>query len=136
MTFQCKTLVRASRKQHRCEYCRCMIPTGASYCRLAGEYEGVFFSVSGHVDCCDMWNAAYPVYAEYSEGMPFDLYEAVCGDEARDYALYELGQWRGQFPHAVCRIELRLQIGDQRAIERHKSAGFEPDLEPWEVLHS
>lgn len=136
MTFHSTTLVRSSRKPHRCEYCGCQIPAGSPVVRVAGKHDGDFYTASGHEDCKRLWDAAYPIYAEYGEGMAFNLYEAICGDECREIALGELNHWRGQFPHVICRIELGLQQCDQREIERQRAAGFEPDLEPWEALHS
>lgn len=134
-SFQSQTSTTA-RKHHRCDFCHGWIAPGGQYQRKAGKWDGDFYTAKAHLDCADLWAEAYPIYADYGEGMPFDLYEAICGDEARETALEEIGRWRGRYPHVVCRIELRLQLSDQRMIERHRAAGFSPELDPWEVLHS
>lgn len=135
MTFQSYTTFTA-KKRHRCEHCRGDILPGARYIRAVGVHDGQFYAGKLHLDCNAMWNEAYRIYADYSEGMPWDLLEAICGDEGRQYQLAELNTWRGQYPHVVCRLELRMQKSDIRAIDRHRADGFDPDLEPWEELHS
>lgn len=99
----------ASRKPHRCDYCRGTIPAGTRYLKIAGEWQGDFYSARGHIDCRDLWNALYDEYADHGEGMAFDLpvvlREAVSPCEAQE----SLDTHRGYFPHAVNRIEWRLR---------------------------
>lgn len=133
--FDCHTQ-RMARKHLRCDYCKGWISPGTSYTKRSGKWGGEFFSALAHQDCFAMWNDAYSVYGDPYDGMPFDLYEAICGDEGREQQIAELNHWRGNYPHVVCRIELRMQISDQREIERQRAAGFEPELSPWEILHA
>lgn len=77
------------------------------------------------------------IYADmYGDGMPWDLREAICGDEGPEWAQIELDGWRGQFPHVICRIELRTTKAAWRWIDRMRAEGFDYHPEPHEDLYS
>lgn len=136
MTFTSHTL-HTSRKHHICNMCGGTISPGAQYWRMAGKWEGDFFAGKAHTDCRDMWNAAYPIYADmYGDGMCWDLHDAIVGDECPDIMAVEFNAWRGRFPHVICRMELRMTQSAWRHIDRMRAEGFDYHPEPHEELYS
>jgi len=126
--FQTKTIIHRPRVDHICEYCGGVIPKAQSHVYFAGKWNGEFYTARGHHDCIAMWNECYPIYADFCEGMPFSLQEAI---DDRD----ELLLWRGQYPHVICRIELGWQKSDIKLTHRiltERSLRLDPD----EYLHS
>jgi hypothetical protein len=106
VSFSCVT-THTARKVHRCEYCRGSIPIGTRHVKLAGKWEGDFYSGRGHEDCRQLWHALYNEFAG-DEGMAWDLPE-VLTDWMPHEAQQSLDAQRGYFPHAVNRIEFRLR---------------------------
>ena len=51
MTFHAETIIRKTRKPHRCEYCQSTIPAGSACRKEAGVWEGDFYAGYGHLDC-------------------------------------------------------------------------------------
>lgn len=82
-----------SRKSHRCEICGTEIPSRTKYLKSWGVFDGRWWEAKAHHDCADM-------HAHHNRGRSED-------DQCDDYYLDE---YRGRWPHAVCRIELRQQI--------------------------
>jgi len=77
-----------ARKAHQCQVCGCEIELGTTYHRQAGVYDGSWQSWWAHSDCAEMhWH--------HNDGRMED-------DQCDDYYLSE---YRGFWPHAVCRIE-------------------------------
>jgi hypothetical protein len=98
-----------ARIPHRCVFCRCTIPAGTKYVKLAGRWMGDFYSGKGHPDCRELWNALYADWSDPWEGMAWDIPE-VLGDSGDMYAMQEaLDTQRGFLPHAVNRVEFRLR---------------------------
>lgn len=80
-------------KTHECQVCGCPIPKGAVHHYQTGAYDGSIQSWRVHSDCAEMhWH--------HNEGRMED-------DQCDDYYLDE---YRGFWPHAVCRIELRIEM--------------------------
>ena len=129
MTFQTKTTIKAGRKSHHCDYCGSAIPVGSPSVKIAQIWDGDFNSNRGHVDCVDLWDMAFNDHGDCNDGMDIDLSEAIGGDECRAIKQECLDAYRGYFPHAICRIELRWQRGDIACRERYRALGFEPDAE-------
>lgn len=129
MTFASETVVKRTRKDHRCEFCCTTIPAGSEMLRLAGHWDGDFYTAKAHPDCRAMWIAAFNDFGDPWEGMVFDLVEAMIGDCTADEGQDILDAYRGRFPHPVCRIELRLLKSRLRHAEKIRARGFEPDPE-------
>lgn len=111
MTWFRNDTVRTARKPHTCDAgCRQPIMPGEPYLRIAGVWEGDFFSATMHADCSDLSDALRECFDPYGEGMPWSLVE--CFSEAglssreRDEILSEV---RGSYPRAVCRLELAMR---------------------------
>ena len=85
LTFQYLKAIKA----HRCHVCWQDITRGTVYHYQTGVYDGSWQLWRAHSDCAEMhWH--------HNEGRQED-------DQADDYYLNE---YRGHWPHAVCRIEL------------------------------
>lgn len=97
-----------ARKPHCCAYCHQTIPAGARYVKMAGKWEGDFFSGRGHIDCRELWLALYDGWA-WDEGMPWDITEVFTESGEIGEAQQALNAQRGFFPHAVNRIEFALR---------------------------
>jgi hypothetical protein len=106
--FQSETL-HVARVSHRCAHCRCAIPAGSQYIKIAGRWQGDFYSGKAHHDCRNLWNELYADWSDPWGGMPWDIPElfSESGDVGGVQA--ELDARRGFVPHAVTRIELRLR---------------------------
>jgi hypothetical protein len=126
MTFRTET-THVARKEHRCDYCGDAIVSGTAYIRIAGHWNGDFYTAKGHLDCIEMWNDAYSYWADPGEGMDFNLSEA-CDD------WQALVEWRGLYPHVICRIELSQQKSDLRWAAR-LLIEHSLQLDPSEYLH-
>lgn len=129
MTFLCETR-HTARKHRRCDYCRSYIAPGQFYVKIAGKWQGDFYAASGHIDCKALWDEAFPIHADDWEGMPFDLCEALDGDEDREIKQATFDHYRGRYPHVIVRLELRWQLGDIAEAERYRARGLEPDVTP------
>lgn len=129
MSFQSEITVKSGRKAHHCDYCGGTIPKGAPSIKSAQIWEGDFYSHRGHVDCVALWKRAFHDHGDPWEGMGIDLAEAIGGDECREIKQECLDAYRGYFPHAICRLELRWQRGDIARRDRYRGLGLEPDPE-------
>lgn len=90
-----------ARKSHTCAVCGCSIPKGVKHHYQSGVYDGGIQSWRVHSDCAEMhWH--------HNDGRE-------CDDQCDDYYLDE---YRGIWPHAVCRIEYRQEIAERRLRER------------------
>lgn len=98
-----------SRKTHKCEMCRRGIPKGSAYLRIAGSGSDGFYNGKAHADCNEMWQQIY-ADLDHSDGMEWDLLEAM--DDCLSAAEMQetLDSYRGHFPHVVCRLEYRLSL--------------------------
>lgn len=86
-----------ARKQHKCQVCGCAIPKGTIHHYQSSVYDGSWQDWRVHSDCAEMhWH--------HNEGRE-------CDDQADDYYLDE---YRGFWPHAVCRIELLSHKAQER----------------------
>lgn len=95
-------------KDHKCECCERTIPKGSTYVRLAGVYEGGFWSLKCHADCAEAWWVFPQVlgcgWDEFSMQYVIEL-DMMTADEAQD----TLNRVRGFYPHVVCRLERSLE---------------------------
>lgn len=129
MTFHAETIIRKTRKPHRCEHCQSTIPAGSACWKEAGVWEGDFYAGYSHLDCIALWRDLFPVYGDPYDGMALDLGEVIGGDESREVVQDEYDQWRGHYPHVICRLELRWQRGDIKQRDRYMALGLEVDPE-------
>lgn len=106
-SFQSVT-THTAHKPHRCNYCRSTIATGTPYLKIAGRWQGDFYSGKGHQDCRALWHRLYFDWA-HDEGMDWNLAEVLTESCERVKAAEALNFWRGDFPHAVNRLEFRLR---------------------------
>lgn len=107
MSFHSDTKTKA-RKHHTCGMCGRTIPKGTTYLRQAGVYDGDFYSNKAHEDCAEMWQRVYHDFC-YDEGMPWDFKEVLQDGFSAEEAQESLDDYRGYFPHVVCRLEFRLE---------------------------
>ena len=105
--FQSVT-THTARTPHRCVYCRSAIAVGASYVKLAGRWQGDFFTGKGHQDCRELWNSLFGDWA-HDEGMDWNICEVFTESDEIRATQEALNSRRGLFPHAVNRIEFRLR---------------------------
>ena len=82
-----------SRKTHICDVCGTTIPSRSRYLKSSGVFDGMWWDAKAHEDCAEM-------HVHHNDGRSED-------DQCDDYYLDE---YRGYWPHAVCRIELRKQL--------------------------
>lgn len=98
--------IQIARKRHYCEECGREIVKGQPYLRQRCKDGGDVWTFKAHQDCA-AWGTAYrnkhndwPWHGDF---LPmYDLIEP-----------HEFDEWRGLFPHAVCRLELSHQTRDQ-----------------------
>lgn len=102
------TTTHTARKPHRCAYCRSTIAAGTAYVKMAGRWHGEFYAGRGHSDCRALWDSLYWDWAG-DEGMDWDLAEVFAESGEIGAAKEALNFRRGQFPHAVNRLEFRLR---------------------------
>lgn len=86
-----------ARKTHFCEECGQEISPGTRYTSQRCKDGGDVWTFKAHTDCMD-WSQAYRTkhkqWHPYGGFIPmYDLVE-----------LHEFNEWRGLFPHAVCRL--------------------------------
>lgn len=135
MTFRTETIIKKNARPHRCDYCGSTIPAGAPSIKIAGHWDGSFYTARGHIDCVQMWNEAYETYSDDYEGMPFNLFEAIEPDESRAIVEAAYNHFRGRYPHVICRLELRWQRSDLADRDRYLKAGLEPDPEDYPEVY-
>jgi hypothetical protein len=81
--------INKSRKQHICEHCNLIIPTGSSYNRTSGLFDGESFDIKAHIECDEFY-----IELNKDEG-PYDWWP-ICDDPeypkhvARIKTLYKL----------------------------------------------
>ncbi|WP_370303568.1 hypothetical protein [Pseudooceanicola sp.] len=100
-----------ARKPHRCEECGRTIEKGQRYLRQSNTDGAQVWTYKAHEDCAALSQAYRTHHRLWGDGG--DWYPML--DLAEDDHL--IGDWRGRFPHAVCRLELRAEL---RAIEKSR----------------
>lgn len=87
MEFWNETLVKKSKKSHKCDLCGGEIPVGSRYVRQNGKYDGEFFDRSLHPWC----ENAIHAYCDSAGDNEYDqwdvvdfLRETVCSDCPED----------------------------------------------------
>ncbi len=84
--FRTETTCRAA-KHHRCEHCHGLIRPGEQYLRLAGCYEGDFYSIRAHKECEEIWSAVWSLQdlqaGDMMESLADELYEVKDDLEGR-----------------------------------------------------
>lgn len=97
---------RRAKKAHQCFHCYRMIEPGARYGYQTNKYDFVY-TLRWHIDCEEM--------AEKVRD-PSDHYDDEGWGPLRDDLVYSgeypecLEDWRGEYPHVVCRMELTDQL--------------------------
>lgn len=92
-------------KDHRCAVCGTTIPKGVVHHYQTSAYDGTVGSWRAHSDCAEMhWH--------HNDGRAAD--DQVDG--------YYLDEYRGRWPHAVCRIEFRLQVHEARERDEQRAS--------------
>ncbi len=86
-----------ARKPHCCEECGRQISKGMRYLKQSCKDGGDVWIYKAHIDCAE-WSQAYrnkhKEWRAYGDFIPmYDLVEP-----------HEYNEWRGLFPHAVCRM--------------------------------
>jgi len=99
---------RKVRKPHQCFHCYKMIAPGetANFQTNKGDY---VYTLYTHPDCDALWDAYFKDSGlspwDYDDGYPPLHDEWIESGEFENLC----GVYRGQFPHAVCRLELNEQ---------------------------
>lgn len=96
-----------ARKVHQCAVCGCDITKGVIHHYQTSIFDGHYGSWRAHTDCAEMhWH--------HNEDRAAD-------DQTDDYLGYG---YRGRWPHAITRIELRKQLAERRweSAKRNKMA--------------
>lgn len=135
MTFHREIRIARTRKPHRCTFCRHIIPAGSPATTRTGSWEDDFYSDYGHADCIRMWDTIFPVYADPSDGMAFDLLDAIGEGENDAFLEEELNIWRGKFPHAVTRLEYLMQKNAVAYADDLRAHGIEPHPEDYQPIY-
>lgn len=92
------------RKDHQCQECGCVIAKGTEHYVQVNVWDGDISRWRVHSDCAALyWRANEKHICTWD-----DAYELS------DFSIDELEEFRGFFPHAVCRQELRREISDLR----------------------
>jgi len=96
---------QAAHHRHYCEECGRNIEKGQTYFRQRNKDGGDVWTFKAHLDCSDL-GIAYrnknDAWRGYGDFIP--MYELIEPDE--------FNEWRGQYPHAVCRIDFSHQTRD------------------------
>jgi hypothetical protein len=102
---------RIARKPHKCFECYRTIAPGTEYGFQTCKYDYVY-TLAWHLDCHAMsqeWRDLTDEYCDEDGYCP--LRDALC--ESGDY-LAALDDFRGDYPHVVCRMELTDQLWEAR----------------------
>ena len=93
-----------ARKTHMCQVCGCAIGTGEVHHYQTSSHDGTVDAWRVHSDCAEMhWH--------HNVGRMGD-------DQSDDYLR---NGYRGYWPHAICRIELRCEISAMRRMARRNT---------------
>ena len=85
-----------ARKNHICYECGCLIPKGTVHYVQVNVWDGQVNQWRVHADCAELYWALTSEYrCSWDDALP-----------TMEYCLSEIEQFRGRFPHAVCRQEL------------------------------
>lgn len=109
---------RRARKHHQCFDCYRSIAPGETYSFQSSVCDGSAYTLRQHLDCRDLAtqyrrDVGLEYYA-YDDG--FGPLQDEWADSGEHDALCD--QYRGQFPHAVTRMEWADQIADFRMADR------------------
>ena len=107
MEFWTRTIVKAGRKDHRCENCRQPIERGASSVVIAGKHDGDFSSYRVHPECDDLWNQVFRDLDEWDYGMDIDTLEAMGG--CLEEVVPMLEGYASEHPIAVSRLMVTVE---------------------------
>ena len=87
-----------ARKPHRCDHCGRDIPPGCKYLRQRVIDGGDTWVFRSHEDC-------HELAVELMDG---DFLDGV--SPLHEYCSNEIAEWRGFYPHVVCRFDLSRQL--------------------------
>lgn len=85
-----------ARKKHICSVCGTTIPPATTYHKQTGIFDGDPYTWKAHTDCAALY---WMIQKGRFNDELFDIY---------DFGIEAIEPYRGQFPHAVCRIEKQL----------------------------
>lgn len=102
MGFSSRTLVKAGRKEHRCDNCGQPIEIGQPSVLGAGVHEGDFGSWRSHPECDELWNQVFRDMDSWDYGMDIDTLEAL--GLGRDELIPTLEEYAKAHPVAVARL--------------------------------
>ncbi len=92
-----------ARKHIRCDHCERSIPPGQVYHRAFLKDGGDTWSWVSHMDCKALADVIWKISDCGYDG-------GIC--LAEEWANYpdETAEWRGEFPHVICRLEFHAQL--------------------------
>lgn len=92
------------RKNHTCQECGCVIPKGVKHYVQVNVYDGQISRWRVHSDCASLyWKINTDWKFQWGEAFPLS-----------EFTNEELSPYRGRFPHAVTRLELRRELSEIR----------------------
>jgi len=109
-----------ARTHHRCWHCECMIAPGQRYVRQFLVYDSGY-TLTMHEDCEALWQT-YAADADlYDSGEGFSPLIEDWRGSGEFQSLCDA--YRGQFPHAVTRLEWWDQMVELRRADRLRALG-------------
>lgn len=108
MTF-CSSRTRTARKHHRCQNCWGRIAPGTQYEIVFVAEGGDAWSYKTHIDCSRLAERLWK-----DQGLGFDEPMPWLYEEAHE----EIAEYRGEYPHVICRLELQRELAVQAALAR------------------
>lgn len=100
-----------ARKSYTCNAGCCQpIMPGERHSRYAGSWDGSFYDGRMHEDCFGLHEGLRSYFDPDNDGMDFSTLEefaaaGLSADERQDM----LDEFRGFYPHAVCRLEFAMR---------------------------
>ena len=94
-----------ARKDHWCDECGRPIRRGTIYTKQVNKDGGDIWTFRAHTDCMELGTAyrnKHNCWRGHGDFLP--MYELI--------EPHEMNEWRGLFPHAVCRLEFTHQTRD------------------------
>ena len=82
---------RTARKEHRCNFCGCIIRPGERY-KLSVLFDGEIYEWKSHAKC-DYVSGEIWDYADPDEGMDSDCFYEACSDVCRTFVCPDCGKW-------------------------------------------
>lgn len=101
MNLISSTLVKRSRKKHRCDYCGCEIEKGVQYYNDTIVFDGGIYNWKSHPECADIGSFMYQHGIYDDEGVSSDWFEDFVSRR-----LFEGGRYTKEDVHKMSYYEM------------------------------